>query len=203
MPVTLLLGTHMATHWAQIAIAHAHAARRARQALADAQHRGSPLEFALATEMHASLIAISAAAHALDALFAELKPLVVTADIASSWKKNGTKRRGQIRETFKHGFRIVGEQWGGDFDWLFDLRTDAVHPGFAAGDPNAGSHPLGVGAAPEFYKFTCEQAERAARLIVGVYVTCTAYPWAATKEWAEEMAPMVEKLQADLDGALS
>ena len=203
MPVSLLIGTHMAIHWAQIAVVNAQAARRARQALADAHRRGSPLEFALATEMHASLIAISAAAHALDALFAELKPLVFTADFTNRWKRDGTKRRQQIRETFKHGFRIVGDQWGSEFDWLLDLRNDAVRPGFAAGDPHAGSHPLGIGAAPEFYKFTCEQAERAARLIVDVYRTCTAYPWPATKEWARQMGPMVEKLVADLDGALS
>ncbi len=203
VPVSLLIGTHMAIHWTQIAIVNAQAARRARQALADAHRRASPLEYALATELNASLIAISAAAHALDALFAELKPLVVTRDMQNRWKKNRTKRRQQIRETFKHGFRISGDQWGRDFDWLFDLRTDAVHPGFAAGDPHAGSHPLGIGAAPEFYKFTCEQAERAARLIVDVYRTCTAYPWTATKEWAQQMRPMVEKLQADLDGALS
>jgi hypothetical protein len=199
---TLVIGTHVAVHWAQIAIAHAHGARRARQALADAQRRGSPLEFALGTEMHASLIAISAAANALEALFTELKPLVFTADMVNSWKRNRTKRRQQIRETFKHGFRLVGDQWGKDFDWLLDLRNDAVRP-VAGGDPQVGSHPLGIGAAPEFFKFTCEQAERAARLIVGVYVTCTAYPWPATREWAEQMAPMVEELQADLDGALS
>ena len=192
-------GTDMAVHWAQIAIAHAHAARRARHALADAQRRGSPLEFALALELHASLISISAAANALDALFAELRPLVVTADIASRWKKSRTKRRQQIRETFRYGFRIVGDQWGTDFDWLFDLRKEAVDPSEA----HAASHPLGIGAAPEFCEFTCEQAERAARLVVDVYLTCTAYPWPATEEWAREMTPMVERLRADLDGALS
>ena len=196
---SLSIGTQMAIHWAQIAIANAHAARRARQSLADAQRRGSPLEFALATEMHASLIAISSAAHAVDALFAELKPLVFTEDVTNRWKKNRTKRRAQIRETFRHGFRIVGDQWGSDFDWLFDLRADAVRPGFAAGDPHAGSHPLGIGAGPEFYKFTCEQAERAARLVVDVYRTCTTYPWPATEEWAERMGPMAERLQADID----
>lgn len=199
---SLSRGTHVAVYWAQIAIAHAHGARRARQALADAQRRGSPLEFALGTELHASLIAISAAANALEALFTELKPLVFTGDIVNSWKRSRTKRRQQIRETFKHGFRLVGDQWAKDFDWLLDLRNDAVRPRFAAGDPHVGSHPLGIGAAPEFSEFTCEQAERAARLIVGVYVTCTAYPWPATRDWAKEMAPMIAELQADLDGAL-
>ena len=191
-------GTHMAVHWAQIAIASAHAARRARQALADAQRRGSPLEFALALELHASLIAISAAANALDALFAELKPLVVTAEIASGWKKTRTKRRQQIRETFRRGFRIVGDSWGRDFEWLLDLRADAVRQG----DRDPGTHPLGIAAAPEFCEFTFEQAERAARLIVDVCLTCTAYPWPATEEWAQQTRPMVERLRADLDGAL-
>ncbi len=196
-------GTHMAIHWAQIAIVNAHGARRARHALADANRRASPLESALATELHASLIAISAAAHALDALFAELRPLVVTQEVQNGWKKSRAKRRQQIRETFKHGFRISGAQWGTDFDWLLDLRTDALYPGIAPGDPRARSHPLGIGAAPELCEFTCEQAERAARLIVDVYRTCTAYPWPASEEWAQEMRPMVEKLQADLDSALS
>ena len=200
--MTLSIGTHMAVHWAQIAIANAHAARRARQALADAHRRGSPLEFALATEMHASLIAISAAANALEALFTELKPLVFTEEMANTWKKSRTKRRQQIRETFKHGFRLVGDRWGADFDWLLDLRNDAVRPGFAAGDRHAGSHPLGIAAAPEFCEFACEQAERAARLIVDVYLTCTAYPWPATEEWAEQMEPMVGQLRGDLEGAL-
>jgi len=201
-PVGLRIATPMAIHWAQIALANAHAARRARQALADAQRRGSPLEFALATELYASLVAVSAAAQALDALFAELRPLVVTAEMAETWKKERTKRRQQLRETFRQGFRIVGDQWGTDFDWLLDLRADSVRPGFAAGDPHAGSHPLGIGAAPEFCKFTAEQAERAVRLIVDVYLTCTAYPWPATREWALEMEPMVERLRVDLDGAL-
>jgi hypothetical protein len=192
----------MAVHWANIAIANAEAARRARHSLADAQRRGSPVDYALAKELHASLIAITSAAHSLDALFEELKPLVFTEAMTNSWKKNGTKRRGQIRETFKHGFRIVGDQWGSDFDWLFDLRNDAVHRRFASGDPAAGSHPLGIRAAPEFCTFTCEQAERAARLVVDVYRTCTAYPWPATSDWAEQVAPMVARMQADLDGAL-
>ncbi len=201
--VSLLTGTQTAIHWAQIAVSNAHAARRARQGLADAQRRGSPLEFALAAELHASLIAISAAAHAVEALFAELKPLVVTADAAKRWKQNGTKRRGQIRETLRQGFRLVGEHWGRDFDWLFDLRNAALDPGLAAGDPHAGSHPLGIGAAPEFCEFTSEQAERAARLVVDVFRTCAAYPWPATRAWADRMEPVVEKLCADLDGALS
>ena len=192
-------GTHLAVHWAQIAIANAHAARRARQALADAQRRGSPLEFALALELHASLISISAAANALDALFAELRPLVVTGEIASGWKKTRTKRRQQIHETFRHGFRIVGRDWGGGFEWLLDLRADAVRQG----ERDPGQHPLGIGAAPEFCEFTCEQAERAARLIVDVCLTCTAYPWPATEEWAHQTRPLAERLQADLDGALS
>jgi hypothetical protein len=200
---TLSIGTHLAIDWAEIAIANAQVARRARQALADVQRRGSPLEVALATEMHASLIAISAAANALDALFAELRPLVFTADFTNRWKKNGTKRRQQIRETFKHGFRIVGDHWGSDFDWLFDLRADAVRPGASAHDPGAGPHPLGIDAAPEFCRFTCEGAERAARLIVDVCCTCAAYPWPATEEWAQEMGPMVEKLRADLESALA
>jgi hypothetical protein len=63
--------------------------------------------------------------------------------------------------------------------------------------------PLPRRAAPWRRDLPLRNTWRAARLIVDVYRTCTAYPWTAAKEWAQQMGPMVEKLRADLDGALS
>jgi hypothetical protein len=192
---SLSVATHMALHWARIAIRNAELARRARVALTDAQSRGTPLP--MDTELQPALVAVSAAAHALDALYAELKPLVVSAETAEAWKKNGTKRREQIRETLKLGFRI-GDEWRDDFQWLFDLRDDAVHPDFSFGDPYAREHPLGLNAAREYSVFTCEEAERAARLIVEVYSVCVASPKTATADWAEQMRGSSDSLRSGL-----
>jgi hypothetical protein len=115
---------HLWLVWAEIAIDHEHAAKRARTEAAKLRPEGSS-EFseALMRELRASMVAVSAASHAIDAFYGAVK-------IDNMWKQNRTARRAVILETLKLGFNVgkVAQRWHGEFRWLFNLRDGVVHP---------------------------------------------------------------------------
>ena len=77
------------------------------------------------TELLASMVAISAAAHALDALYGQL----VTPDIKVAGPRDDKGREAHIRECLKRRFDTGkrDQEWVSRFQRLFDLRDAAVH----------------------------------------------------------------------------
>ena len=92
--VQILMKTHTWLTWDAIAIEHEHEAYEARQAQLESAGEQPQFGEALAREMKASLIAVSAAAHALDALYGEVKPSIpIDAALVETWRKNDLPRR--------------------------------------------------------------------------------------------------------------
>jgi hypothetical protein len=123
--VTVTIGCALWGQWGEIALDREHHARTAgAQALAE--HRnGRKAAPALALEFLASLVAVSAAAHALDAIYGQM----VTEDIKAAGPKDDSPREGHIRECLKQRFSTgkKDKPWVAEFEWLFKLRDAAVH----------------------------------------------------------------------------
>jgi hypothetical protein len=111
--------------WGEIAVEREGIARAARAELV-AQHRhGQDLAPAMLTELLASMVAISATAHALDALYGQL----ITPAIKESGPRDDQRREAHIRECLKRRFDTGkrDQDWVSRFKRLFDLRDAAVH----------------------------------------------------------------------------
>ncbi len=188
------VATHMWLHWARIAIRRAAEARAARKEIVTAHKERTPLP--IDKELRPALVTIAAAAHALDALHAELKPIVVPPALITAWKQRRPPRRNQIHETLQFAFRINAQKWRSDFEWLFGLRDDAVHPGFAFEEPTP-THLRGVNAAREYSVFTTAAADRAVAILFDAVSTGVKRPKKLAEDWAEDSASSVRVLAAE------
>jgi hypothetical protein len=168
---TLLLTASFVAQWIDIAQEHEGAAKDARQraltADADGDRQGR-IE-ALQEEMHAAMVSVSAASHAIDALYGTVRDLIV---LRPGTIMSGTSRPGRILETLKGGCSLgkYAAKWGKDFGWLFRLRDAAVHHEAQARPPV--SHPAFPDAlvVRELTEYTEEAATRATDLAVEVAV---------------------------------
>jgi len=197
--VSVALQTHMLLHWSDVAIEHerkAWEARREAERIRDEAVPGQGLPFEL--ELRASMVAIAAASHALDALYGELRDVALPPATAAKWKANprsSPPRPRQLRETLKHGFRIPAQRWEKELDTLFALRDGAVHPEALVREPQP--HPLGVNTAIEYVVYRCETATEELDLLLEILETCIERPKPALEEWATSMRPSLERLRSD------
>jgi hypothetical protein len=116
--------------WLQIASEQERIAIRARAHAIELGTGSQRFGDALSEEMHASMVAISGAAHAIDALYGEIKPLVpVPTAVVASWEANRTARHVRIFETLKRGCRLRDRtnRWPREFHALYELRDPVVH----------------------------------------------------------------------------
>jgi hypothetical protein len=174
--------------WSHIAVDHEREAREARQ-LAISSAAGQ-----LSRETYASMIAVSASAHALDALYGAVKELLPNAPQAQ-------KRWACILAVLKEAFTVRGGAGGGrwacEFEWLFGLRDAAVH--FRETTNPTVPHPAGVHTGVENVMYSLEAAERAIALLLEVLDVCTAFPRpgiASVVAWATRMRPSFEDIKS-------
>jgi len=198
--VSVAVQTHMLLHWSDVAIEHerkAWEARREAERIRD-ETVGTGQGLRIELELRASMIAIAAASHALDALYGELRDVALPPAIAAKWKANprsGPPRPRKLQETLKHGFRIRGQRWEKELDKLFELRDGAVHPEALLGKPQP--HPLGVNTAFEYVVYRCEAATEALDLLFEILETCIERPKPALEQWATSMRASLERLKSD------
>jgi len=190
----------MLLHWSDVAIEQerkAWEARREAERIRDeAVEPGQGLPIQL--ELRASMVAIAAASHALDALYGELRDVALPLALAVKWKANprsGPPRPRKLQETLKHGFRISAQRWVKELDELFELRDGAVHPEALLTEPQP--HPLGVNTAVEYVVYRCESATETLDLLLEILETCIERPKPALEEWATSMRPSLERLKSD------
>lgn len=122
--------THLWIYWLSIAADHEAAARAVRQESRDRPIGGATVQLVDA-ELEHSIVAVSGAAHAIDAFYGATAQMIrVSATERATWDANRTPRAGRILETLKRGFDIGTHhrQWSADLKWLFSLRDAAVHP---------------------------------------------------------------------------
>jgi hypothetical protein len=194
MPLEILRVSPLWLEW--FAIAHEHAS--------EAREHAGPPELG-STEWRAAMVAVTAAAFALEGFHGAVKRVLGLPKSKSKPRRSRKPRQSRkILEVLKLGFRIPGQksekEWLPAFDWLFvTLRDPAVHHGEKP-QPQV-SHPELDDArniAVESRNFSAAHAERSVALVLDVLNTCFASPKPATREWVERRRPAVSKLLADL-----
>jgi len=136
-------------------------------------------------EMFASMIAVAAAAHAVDGFYGSIKPLVDPPASAAS-------RPRQIHEALKVGFNVgkPSQLWLKDLDWLFKARDGIVHHAEKY-EPMVllrETDETVVYGSPDLGGLKAETADRAARIAEAIIRICVRNPKPATKKWAEDTA---------------
>jgi hypothetical protein len=192
-PGGITITTHLWLTWMEIAIEQARLARRARaemKRLYDDGDSGAALHL-LSQEFRASIVAVAASAHAMDALYGSLV-------IPQTAHKLAQNRRGNIREALKRVFDTgkVNTPWVAGFEWLFQMRDAAAHAQEGALPPEP--HPVVGRTGQAHAQYTVEAAERAVDFALAVLRWCVDHPRSkppATVKWTTDMAPMVTRLE--------
>lgn len=155
---TISVKSNLWLNWAQIAIAHSREAREHRD-----QWKAGSLTNIL-PEMHASMVAITAVAFAIEALHDDVAPLV---------GRNPDARSGRGRQWayVLATFRLAtpaARNWQQEMEWLVSLRDTAVHFHGEAHQPvwHAG---LETNIAKENVAFSVEFTERAANFLLAIF----------------------------------
>jgi hypothetical protein len=201
IPRVLMTSSFLA-QWIDIAMAREVAARAARDralAAADPQRRIEALQ----DEMQASMVAVSASAHAIDALYGTTRELIdLPPGTVERWEANRTPRRSRILETLKAACQLgsLGSAWANEFRWLFDLRDAAVHHDSPAQEPVP--HPANIpglgNIAKEMADYELGAATRATNLAVQVAVVAHEQARPAQERfasWAADRAHWAAKLK--------
>jgi hypothetical protein len=137
-------------------------------------------------EITAAVVAITAAAFALDAMHGALRP-IVNPPATDGCKK--PPRHAQVMELLKHGFQVSGRDqghWPTELEWLFRLRNLSVHHGEELRPlvEEMRTDRVVVFAPAEAETFSPENARRAADFAKEVIEHCIQHPKPATAKWA-------------------
>jgi hypothetical protein len=182
--------------WLSIAIERAMEARRVRAEMLLLRDQGGEIVDLISDEFQASIVAVAASAHALDALYGSA---VIPQSVRDQWRTSGKgKRVGHIQEALKAVFDggTVSKGWVSGFEWLFGLRDAAAHALEVAEPPVP--HPAGVSTAQVYVSYSLESAERAVSFALLVFRWCVDHPRLINPmavKWSADMHPLVEALE--------
>lgn len=167
---SIQIKTHFWLAWGKVAVANEKVAVATRAMAEDTRDAGGDFAVHLEAELHASMIATAAVAHAIDATYGAIKPYVeVPQAIVDGWKAKRASRHARIRETFNIGYRMDNarrKRWRDDFGFVFGLRDAEVHHEERFSEP--APHPLGGGTSPENVAYSVESTVRALDLLCDV-----------------------------------
>jgi hypothetical protein len=151
------INNHLWSTWMKTAIEQAQRARQARGRLASypwspEQSPSAEWIALLEQEFQASLVAITASALALDALYGA----AISEQLRGSRSKRAG-RAGKIHELLKDAFDTgpVNKYWADEFKWLFAQRDAGVHP--EEKPQPSDRHPLGMNLSPEYVQYSVER----------------------------------------------
>jgi hypothetical protein len=181
------------SHWLGIAAEAADAADAARiEAVAADREDNEAFSAALEREFRASLIAVAAAAFAIDAFYGSVIAHAPDAKVAAS------TRPASIFEALKRAFKLSAKQQAALHEPLrivFLLRDQAVHPPAEWVQPAL--HPaFNFGIDPRFVNYRAENAVNAHRLAHKLIHVCLRQPkakHAALVEWCEAVRGTVDE----------
>lgn len=191
--VTVEMMHHLWADWTRVGVKHLHGARDARSRVFVTRSAGGNWAEDMADEYQDSLVAVSASAHALDAAYGGLKPLVAMPTLAEN-----SSRHDFIRTALSAGYRLGNEvtsRWKQEFTWLFDLRDAAVHH-FELSRPTV-PHPIEGHGSYEVARYCLETSERAVALALDV-LTVMASPNLARSEPVRQRSTGMVVLVEDL-----
>jgi hypothetical protein len=137
-------------HWLEIAIENEMVARRCFKELL--VHQASD---PLSCEFQASLVAVVASAHTIEAVFGEIKYLIPP-------QPRRDKRHSQLHHAFRISFGITDPEdakLADELAWLFSIRDSAAHP-YSELIPTE-QHPAGINTGVEHSLFNAVTSGRA------------------------------------------
>jgi len=169
---TVQLSSSFWMTWFEVAAEHARLAVEARAWAERAPDDGigTVLGAALADEMKAALVAVTASAFTVDAWYIAVRPNVP--DIGER-----RSRSAYVVDTLKAGFDLRGaaSRWGRQLKKLYRLRDGVAHhtSRFSEGGP----HPSGrTNVSAEMATYTAEQAVGSVDLALDVVTHCLTHP---------------------------
>jgi hypothetical protein len=183
-PENLLIRHHGWYTWAEIAIEQETVARAARAT--------NPVD-----EFRPSLVAMTAAAFSLDALYGVGQLLIPPpgGDLPKRRASRRPPRGAQVAELLKRGVSPgkLALEWPARITALYEARDDAVH--FGEEDAEPVFHPaLNSHVAPEIMEWRFEAAEEAVDLLLEVVTNWAHHPSRHTKTWADGARDAVDLL---------
>jgi hypothetical protein len=168
-----------------VAIAHEAQAKAARERLVERYQQHGDFGDELTEELHASMVAITGSAFAIDGFYGTVSQWIDVPDATrDAWKRNGTSRHARIFETLKQGFDVGrrASRWSTELKWLFEYRDANVHFEEIFRDPYAApQHPVVPHLTAERAAYTVESGRRAVDLAVDVLKSCVDSPRANAK----------------------
>jgi hypothetical protein len=171
----------MWARWIEVSVEHELEARRAYLDIV-----AKPESDAILREFRASLVAVTAAAHTIEAVFGDIKYLIPL-------QPRRDKRHQELRHGFRFAFGVSGaidERLAGELKWLFTLRDSAAHP-YTESEPPA-RHPAGINTGVEHSKFNAITSGRAIDVAMAVLELAASPPRPSGRwieRWAAERAP--------------
>jgi hypothetical protein len=176
--ITAKAASNMWIKWSLIAIDHerdALIARRQAETITDSQRLGEPYE----AEFHASLIAVTASAFALEAFANHLTEwLGASVPRTVVQKYNGRVPAAvKVIEVVKDSFAVSAHEayWSSEASTLFELRNDVVH--FKPTWNELVSHPTGKShVVRETVIYSAERASSSVALAIEILTTCLHSP---------------------------
>jgi hypothetical protein len=156
--------------WSNIAVRHEAEAAKARQSAKERNERRGFIGDYLNREFESVLVAVTACANALEALygglFTQAPMLARPDDERPDWRK--------VWLTLDACFYLgphARNTWPGRFEHLFKTkRNTIVH--FKEPSRPLASHPLGIRTSPEYAEYALEQANESVDLLLEVLSTC-------------------------------
>jgi len=185
------LRTDIFDHWLRIAEEASGQSEAARKAAIEAAPDDTEtFSNALQREFEASMVAVAAAAFAIDAFFASV------VEHAPGARVSAKARHATILETFKRAFSLSQAQLTAlrePLRIMFSLRREAVHPPATWAEPVL--HPaFDLGMEPRFVKYRAENAVNAQLLARKLIAVCVRNPKArypALVAWCEPLKDVV------------
>jgi len=190
----ILMRTHLWLSWNRIAIDHELLAKAAREELelAAAENRDGLM---LQREADAALVAICAAAFALEALTRELDDLItLPSDVQAAWQDTPPPAARKVLELLKLAVdpRGLVELWTRELGWLFAVRGAAVH--YEGLNEPTQPHPVGINVSVAQVTYSPENATRAVDLLLGVLERCRDRPKPAVHGWSQSIRHAFDEL---------
>lgn len=176
-----LPGTHVATQqimwarWLEVAIEHELEARQAYLLIKSDPGTG------LTREFPASLVAVSATAHTVEALFGDIKYRIPRQPLRKP-------RHSELRHAFQLAFGIpdqAAQRLANELQWVFASRDQAIHP-YTELLPTR-QHPSGIHTGEENSWFNAVTSSRAVETAMGV-MRWAASPPQPHSRWVERWA---------------
>jgi hypothetical protein len=188
--VSITMHQIMWARWAEVAIEPELVAREAFAGVVANPDAGSILQ-----DFRASLVAITGAAYAIEAVYGDMKYL-----IPEQPRRNS--RELLLWQAFNQGFGIpasASNRLLAGFRWLFALPDHAAHPYTEAEPPQ--QHPAGVNTGAETSRFNAVTSGRAVDLMLDVFGYAAAPPKPFSRlieRWVEDRRPYHETVVAIL-----